>query len=497
MLQRAGLRLPAARRRRLPPAALSRRAFFAFANPLSNPDALIKSHRETKVVPFSPEEMYDVVADVDKYHEFLPFCVDSRVLRRPNDNVMEAVLRIGFKVFTEAYTSRVIMKRPEKIVIRSIESPTFKRIESEWHFRRLPTPNTCEVDFRVTFEVASFLHANAIQLFFDDVAVTQLNAFIGRTAKLQSLRARSSRASPPVSPTSTATAPQVTTPTTTTTTTTTTALSGAIPSKSDHLSPAAHKAASIIRDGVWSQDYDRLQAAFTKYADDSQQLYFGGFVKACRELGCVYEDLKHVGENSALAGAIFTSFETSTSPKDWLNLEEFAVGVYLMTKGTVEEKAHTLFHIIDTSGDGKISRDELTTAMERRIRTVRKIFPKLLSDQVAIQLKNENVTSSTAVADEAMSQGLKAIEELMEEIEKDIPLAVNQIFLEADLDQDDFITEDEWLFAWQAHPEFVELMTVDGMKKVAQWASVVQPHDDDGHGSNTHGGVDTRLTHVD
>jgi ribosome-associated toxin RatA of RatAB toxin-antitoxin module len=42
---------------------------------------------------------------------------------------MEASLRIGFKVFTEAYTSRVIMKRPEKIVIKSIESPTFKRIE--------------------------------------------------------------------------------------------------------------------------------------------------------------------------------------------------------------------------------------------------------------------------------------------------------------------------------------------------------------------------------
>lgn len=84
------------------------RTFFSFASPAQ---ALVKSHSETKVVPFSPEEMFDVVADVNKYHEFLPFCVDSRVLRRPNDNVMEAALRIGFKVFTESYTSRVIMKR--------------------------------------------------------------------------------------------------------------------------------------------------------------------------------------------------------------------------------------------------------------------------------------------------------------------------------------------------------------------------------------------------
>lgn len=87
---------------------LRNRTFFSFASPAQ---ALVKSHSETKVVPFSPEEMFDVVADVNKYHEFLPFCVDSRVLRRPNDNVMEAALRIGFKVFTESYTSRVIMKR--------------------------------------------------------------------------------------------------------------------------------------------------------------------------------------------------------------------------------------------------------------------------------------------------------------------------------------------------------------------------------------------------
>jgi coenzyme Q-binding protein COQ10 len=85
-----------------------RRPFFSFASPSH---ALVKSHKETKVVPFSPEEMYDVVADVDKYHEFLPFCVESRVLRQPNENVMEAALKIGFKVFTESYTSRVIMKR--------------------------------------------------------------------------------------------------------------------------------------------------------------------------------------------------------------------------------------------------------------------------------------------------------------------------------------------------------------------------------------------------
>jgi coenzyme Q-binding protein COQ10 len=85
-----------------------RRFFFSFSNPNSS---LIKNHTDTKIVPFSPEEMFDVVADVDQYKHFLPFCMDSQVLRRPNENVMEAKLKIGFHIFTESYTSRVIMKR--------------------------------------------------------------------------------------------------------------------------------------------------------------------------------------------------------------------------------------------------------------------------------------------------------------------------------------------------------------------------------------------------
>lgn len=94
-------------------ATCHQRGFFLFPSPSQ---ALVKSHSERKRVPFSRAEMFDVVADVDRYHEFLPFCVDSRVLRRPNDNVMEAALRVGFKVFTESYTSRVIMKRSVELL---------------------------------------------------------------------------------------------------------------------------------------------------------------------------------------------------------------------------------------------------------------------------------------------------------------------------------------------------------------------------------------------
>lgn len=55
-------------------------------------------HRERRVVPFTPEQFFDVVADVDSYKKFVPFCVDSRVVRRINQNIMDADMSVGFKV---------------------------------------------------------------------------------------------------------------------------------------------------------------------------------------------------------------------------------------------------------------------------------------------------------------------------------------------------------------------------------------------------------------
>ncbi|ETN17190.1 hypothetical protein, variant 1 [Phytophthora nicotianae INRA-310] len=484
------------------PYLASRASFFSFPSPSRS---LVKSHTETRVVPFSCAEMFDVVADVQRYSEFLPFCVESRVLRRPNENVMEAALRVGFKLFTESYTSRVLMIRPNKIATKAIDSPTFKRIESEWVFKPCSTPGSCEVDFKVTFEVSSFLHANAIQLFFDDVALTQLNAFIGRARKMYGTSPRPIPQAP-VKPEPT----EESTGKTVANERTDNGVAKAV-SATDEDDEAAKRTAKArasrrIKGGISAQTYSDLADIFTDYADKDGKLYYGGFTAACLALSeeyDEYEDMKDISESAALAGAVFSSFETHTTPKDWLSLDEFVVGVYLMTKGTFEQKAHSLFEIVNKTGDGKITREELTQAMQRRIRAVKKLFPKLLRDQVQIQMANEQVEELSSVQDAAMASSVQAIEELMEEVEKEIPLAVNQIFREADLDQDDYICEQEWMFAWQAHPEFVELLTIDGMKKMAQWASVVQEattdDDNDGDDKTTSSGqsLDTRLTYVD
>uniref|UniRef100_A0AAV1UX68 EF-hand domain-containing protein n=1 Tax=Peronospora matthiolae TaxID=2874970 RepID=A0AAV1UX68_9STRA len=494
------LRRPmAARRARvftaLTPHVIQRAPLFSFLKPSQ---ALVKSHTETRVVPFSCSEMFDVVADVERYSDFLPFCVESRVLRRPNENVMEAALRVGFNIFTESYTSRVLMIRPNKIATKAIDSPTFKRIESEWMFKPCETPGSCEIAFRVTFEVSSFLHANAIQLFFDDVALTQLNAFIGRARKTYGSKPRSiphasaKEESPTVQSAAKSTA--------------TNATESASLTTDGVEAPVQEAEATVSRrtkGGISTQTYRDLANVFDDYADKNGKLYYGGFMAACMALSDEYEDMKDVSESATLAGAVFSSFETHTTPKDWLTLDEFVVGVYLMTKGTFEQKAHNLFEIVNATGSGKITREELTLAMQRRIRAVKKLFPKLLRDQVQIQMGNKQSEELSSIQDAAVANGVKAIEQLMEAVEKDIPLAVNQIFREADLDQDDYIREQEWMFAWQAHPEFVELLTIDGMKKMAQWASVVQEasikddEDDDDKTNPSGQSLDTRLMHVD
>lgn len=354
----------------------------------------------------------------------------------------------------------------------------------------------------MTFEVSSFLHANAIQLFFDDVALTQLNAFIGRARKMYGSAPRSILQGS----TKTEPAPLKKGSKAKTGKTVATENTNSSPTSEDDEAPrreAKARASRRIKGGISTQNYGDLAAVYNDYADKDGKLYYGGFTAACMALSDEYEDMKDISESATLAGAVFSGFETHATPKDWLTLDEFVVGVYLMTKGTFEQKAHNLFEVVNATGDGKITREELTRAMQRRIRAVKKLFPKLLRDQVQIQMANEHVEELSSTQDAAVANGVQAIEQLMEEVEKEIPLAVNQIFREADLDQDDYIREKEWLFAWQAHPEFVELLTIDGMKKMAQWASVVQEanneddHDDDDKTGPSGQSLDTRLTYVD
>ncbi|CAM9946539.1 unnamed protein product, partial [Heterosigma akashiwo] len=148
-----------------------------FALPSSWQPNFSKVHHEIRILPFSPEQVFDVVADVKNYRNFLPFCVGSRITRARSKNSFEAELAVGFKLFTERYTSLVELNRPYSIVSRALNSPTFKKINGKWEFSHGPDEFSTKVSFQVEFEVESQIAAAAVNTFFTEITNQQVWAF--------------------------------------------------------------------------------------------------------------------------------------------------------------------------------------------------------------------------------------------------------------------------------------------------------------------------------
>jgi coenzyme Q-binding protein COQ10 len=138
-------------------------------------------HEERRVLPYRPDQLFDLVADIEKYPQFLPWCVASRIRSRGDDLVI-ADLVIGFKMIRERFTSRVTLNRPEmRIDVTYAEGP-FKQLANHWQF--LPHPVGCEIDFFVEFEFRSHLLERLIGALFDEAVRRMVAAFEKRADKL-------------------------------------------------------------------------------------------------------------------------------------------------------------------------------------------------------------------------------------------------------------------------------------------------------------------------
>ena len=138
-------------------------------------------HSERRVVPYSPRQMYGLVADVDRYPEFLPWCVAARVRQR-SETLLVADLMIGFRMFRERFTSRVSLKESaQRIDVVYAEGP-FKYLENHWAFR--DHPEGCEIDFYVDFEFRSRLLQKVIEGLFTEAVRRMVAAFEDRARAL-------------------------------------------------------------------------------------------------------------------------------------------------------------------------------------------------------------------------------------------------------------------------------------------------------------------------
>ncbi len=142
-------------------------------------------HCETRTLPYSARQMYDLVADVESYPEFLPWCAAARIRQRTqvdDHEVMEAELVISFKVFRERFGSRVTLW-PERMKIDTeyIDGP-FRYMESTWRFSDVE--GGCEVQFFVDFEFRNRVLQGVIGVVFNDAMQRIVRAFERRAAKL-------------------------------------------------------------------------------------------------------------------------------------------------------------------------------------------------------------------------------------------------------------------------------------------------------------------------
>ena len=138
------------------------------------------THAETKLIPYQPEQLFDLVADCAKYPQFLPWCVGARVRSR-SETQQVVDLTIGFGPFRESFTSRVEMDKPGKIIVRYENGP-FKYLKNQWIFR--PDPKGCKVEFFVDFEFRSRILQMAIGTVFTEAVRMMVNAFIKRAREI-------------------------------------------------------------------------------------------------------------------------------------------------------------------------------------------------------------------------------------------------------------------------------------------------------------------------
>lgn len=143
------------------------------------------THAEKRQLPYTPGQMFDLVAGVDKYPQFLPWCLASRITGREGD-VFYADLVIGYKMVREKFTSRVTALRPDHVHVEYLSGP-MKHLSNHWRFIG-NADGTCTIDFYVDFEFKNPFFQNLMGLFFEKAVKKMVAAFEARAKELYGSR---------------------------------------------------------------------------------------------------------------------------------------------------------------------------------------------------------------------------------------------------------------------------------------------------------------------
>ena len=138
------------------------------------------THAEKRVLRYTPEQLFALVADVRRYPEFLPWCVGARVITQ-TETELTADLTIGFKMFRESFRSRVTLDKPRHVAV-SYEKGPFRYLNNSWTFT--PVAGGTEVNFFVDFEFRNALLQTVIGVVFNEAVRLMVRAFERRAMVL-------------------------------------------------------------------------------------------------------------------------------------------------------------------------------------------------------------------------------------------------------------------------------------------------------------------------
>jgi coenzyme Q-binding protein COQ10 len=157
------------------------------------------SFRTTRSVPFTPRQMFDLVADVGRYPQFLPLCEGLTVLSRAREgevDVLTADMTVGYKAIRETFRSRVRLD-PAGMEVAAAGVPgamgPFSRLENRWQLR--DAPGGCEVDFFIAYELRSTMLQMLVGALFDRAFRRYTEAFEERARAVYGASARTARSS--------------------------------------------------------------------------------------------------------------------------------------------------------------------------------------------------------------------------------------------------------------------------------------------------------------
>ena len=141
---------------------------------------------ESKTVSYTKDQMFDLVSDIDRYSEFLPWCNNSKIIERKMEEGYEIViadLEIGYDQFVYTYRSEVILHmNKSEINVRNLDGP-FKYLENNWKFVTI-NESECEIQFKIDFELNITLFDILMKKFFDLAFQKMVDAFISRANEI-------------------------------------------------------------------------------------------------------------------------------------------------------------------------------------------------------------------------------------------------------------------------------------------------------------------------